>query len=156
MPLAPVAALWTIMVSLIPQVGGFLSGSVFTVLGFTRGVGVGLACLVLYLVYMNLENHVISPAIVGEAVDLSPPTTMLAALVGGAAAGVPGALVATPLCGTAKSLYLEFRHGPQPAQGRTRRRLRLPWRRRRAEADARHDGPGGDGPARRIAGSPEG
>lgn len=136
-PLAPMAALWTIMVSLIPQVGGFLSGSVFTVLGFTQGVGVGIACLALYLVYMNLENHVISPAIVGEAVDLSPPTTMLAALVGGAAAGVPGALVATPLCGTVKSLYTELRYGPVeasaggPGGAGTKPRRRWPWQRRR-------------------------
>ena len=34
---------------------------------------------------------------------------MLAALVGGAAAGVPGALVATPLIGAAKALYLDSR-----------------------------------------------
>jgi predicted PurR-regulated permease PerM len=49
--------------------------------------------------------------VVGQAVDLSPPATMLAALVGGAAAGIPGALVATPLVGAGKSLYLELRWG---------------------------------------------
>ena len=38
---------------------------------------------------------------------------MLAALVGGAALGVPGALAATPLCGTVKALYLEYRYGHQ-------------------------------------------
>ena len=38
---------------------------------------------------------------------LTPPTTMLAALIGGAAAGVPGALVATPLIGAAKSVWLD-------------------------------------------------
>jgi predicted PurR-regulated permease PerM len=34
---------------------------------------------------------------------------MVAALVGGAAAGVPGALVATPIVGAVKRLYLDFR-----------------------------------------------
>ena len=43
---------------------------------------------------------------------------MLAALIGGAAAGVPGALVATPLVGAAKSLYLELRWGEQPEVAR--------------------------------------
>jgi predicted PurR-regulated permease PerM len=63
---------------------------------------------------MTVENHVISPAVVGQAVDVSPPTSMLAALIGGAAGGVPGALVATPLVGATKQLYLQLRWGQQP------------------------------------------
>jgi predicted PurR-regulated permease PerM len=63
---------------------------------------------------MNLENHVISPAIVGQAVDVTPPTTMLAAFIGGAAGGVPGALIATPLVGAVKQLYMQLRWGKQP------------------------------------------
>ena len=110
-PLAPIAALWMVITDLIPQIGGFLGGAFFTVLAVSQSVTIGVVCLILYLIYMNLENHVISPAIVGEAVDLSPPTTMLAALVGGAAAGIPGALFATPLAGAVKQLYLEFRFG---------------------------------------------
>jgi putative heme transporter len=46
-------------------------------------------------------------------VNLSPPTTMLAAIIGGTAAGVPGALVATPLVGSVKRLYLAARHGEE-------------------------------------------
>jgi predicted PurR-regulated permease PerM len=113
-PLAPAAALWMLVVNLIPQIGGFLGGSFFTVLALTQGVGTGVACLVLYLIYQNVENHIIQPMIVGQAVDLSPPSTMLAALVGGAAAGIPGALVATPLVGATKSLYMELRWGREP------------------------------------------
>jgi putative heme transporter len=48
-------------------------------------------------------------------VNLSPPTTMLAAIIGGTAAGVPGALVATPLVGSVKRLYLVARHGDDDA-----------------------------------------
>jgi len=113
-PLAPAAALWMLVVNLIPQIGGFLGGSFFVLLALTQGVQTGIICLVLYLVYSNLENHVIQPAIVGQAVDLSPPATMLAALIGGAAAGIPGALVATPLVGATKSLYRELRWGRPP------------------------------------------
>jgi putative heme transporter len=111
-PLAPVAALWAMITDLIPQVGGFLGGSVFVTLALTAGVTTGVLALVLFVVYMSTENYVIHPAVVGKAVDLSPPTTMLAALVGGATAGVPGALVATPLVGATKALYTEIRFGP--------------------------------------------
>ncbi len=113
-PLAPVAAVWYAVVSLIPQIGGFLGTSFVTVLALTQGVVPALIVLVLVVAYMNTENYVITPAIVGEAVDLSPPVTMLAALIGGAAAGVPGALAATPLCGTVKAVYQEARFGESP------------------------------------------
>lgn len=108
-PLAPVAALWVFITDLIPQVGGFLGGVFFVTLAVTQSVTVGIIAAALFIAYLNVENHILQPAIVGERVDLSPPTTMLAALVGGAAAGVPGALVATPLVGTVKKLYLEYR-----------------------------------------------
>lgn len=132
-PLAPVAAVWYAMVSLIPQVGGFLGTSFFTILALSQGVFVGLVGLVLVVLYMNTENYVITPAIVGQSVNLAPPTTMIAVLIGGAAVGVPGALAATPLLGTLKALYLEYRFGNQHDHGPGRvgflarlKRLRLP------------------------------
>jgi predicted PurR-regulated permease PerM len=143
-PLAPVAAVWYAVVSLIPQIGGFLGTSFVTVLALTQGVVPALVVLVLVVAYMNLENYVITPAIVGEAVDLSPPVTMLAALVGGAAAGVPGALAATPLCGTVKALYMEARYGElPPSPGKVRDRL--PPRVRTALARVRRVGRAGAG-----------
>ena len=130
MPLAPVAAIWYAVVSLIPQIGGFLGTSFVTLLALTQGVVPALIVLVLVTGYMNFENYVITPAVVGESVDLSPPVTMLAALVGGAAAGVPGALAATPLVGTVKALYMEARFGEQPVEDQPlRERLPGPIRR---------------------------
>ncbi len=126
-PLAPVAAVWYAVVSLIPQIGGFLGTSFVTILALTQGVVPALIVLVLVVAYMNTENYLITPAIVGEAVDLSPPVTMLAALIGGAAAGVPGALAATPVCGTVKALYLQYRYGEVAAPPtRLRDRLEVP------------------------------
>jgi putative heme transporter len=118
-PLAPVAALWVLIVTFIPQIGGFLAAVVFTTLGFGKGPGTAVACLVLYWMYMTFENHVIQPAVVGNAVDLSAAATMLAALIGGAALGAPGAILATPLLGTTKAIYMEVRF---PDAQRTHRR----------------------------------
>jgi predicted PurR-regulated permease PerM len=139
-PLAPAAALWALVVNLIPQIGGFLTGSFFALLGFANGGTTGVLCILLYVLWMNFENHILQPAIVGEAVDLSPPTTMLAALVGGAAAGVPGALVATPLVGAAKAIYLEVRYGTPPE---ARARRPAPWARWRHRP--KDDDEGGEG-----------
>lgn len=113
-PLAPLAAIWAMFTNLIPQIGGFLSASFLFVLAVSNSVPTAIIVLVLFVIYMNIENHIIQPTIVGGAVNLTPPSTMLAAFVGGAVAGVPGAIIATPLIGTVKQLYLEFRFGGGP------------------------------------------
>ncbi|MEY4372841.1 MAG: hypothetical protein RL219_1610 [Actinomycetota bacterium] len=122
-PLAPLAAIWAMFTSLIPQIGGFLGGSFLFVLAVSNSVTTALVVIVLFVVYMNIENHFIQPAIVGNAVNLTPPSTMLAAFIGGAVAGVPGALIATPLVGAAKQLYLEFRFGHEPPERKAGSRL---------------------------------
>ena len=109
-PLAPLAGIWAAITNLIPQIGGLLGGSFFVLLAVSEGPVPGLVALLVFLVYQQLENNVIQPTVIGNAVDLTPPTTMLAALIGGAAAGVPGALVATPLVGAVKSVWMEL-HG---------------------------------------------
>lgn len=114
-PLAPLAAIWAMITDLIPQVGGFLGGSVFVMLAVTAGLVTGILALVLFIAYMSTENYLIQPMVVGSAVKLSPPVTMIAALMGGVSAGVPGALVATPLVATVKAVYIELRFG-QPAE----------------------------------------
>ena len=127
-PLAPVAAIWAMLTDLIPQVGGFLGGAFFVLLALTEGVPTALVAAAAFVLYMNFENHVIQPAIVGRSVNLTAPTTMVAAFVGGAVAGVPGALVATPLIGAAKAIYLEARGmaKPEPERRAPRRRAQPP------------------------------
>ena len=112
-PLAPIAAIWSTLTNFIPQIGGFLGGSFLVLLALTKSPATALIAAIVFLGYQQFENNVVQPAIVGSAVNLSPPATMLAALVGGAAGGVPGALVATPLLGAAKALYL-VRRGRLP------------------------------------------
>ena len=105
--------------NLIPQIGGFLGGSFFVLLAFSAGPLTGLLALIGFVAYMNFENNVIQPAIVGQSMNLSPPTTMVAALIGGAVAGVPGAMAVTPLVGTAKAIVRGLRGEPlEPPKAR--------------------------------------
>lgn len=142
-PLAPVAGLWTTLTNLIPQVGGFLGGGFFVLLALTVGPIQAVIALAVFLAYQNLENNVIQPAIVGQAVNLSPPTTMLAALAGGAAAGVPGALVATPLIGAIKAIYLDRRGDMPEPETHVRHRIRDVVRRARRRDPHDRDPPDG-------------
>jgi predicted PurR-regulated permease PerM len=108
-PLAPLVGAWVAVFDLVPQIGGAVGGIPFVVLGFTAGPLVGVACAVFFILYLQFENHILTPLVVGRSVDLSPPATMTAALVGVSAGGVVGAMVAVPLLGAAKAVYLELR-----------------------------------------------
>ena len=108
-PLAPLIAVWVAITNPIPQIGGFLGGAVFVLLAITQGAGVGVIALAIFLVYQQLENHVLQPLIIGRAVRLSPPATMVAALVGVSAGGLVGGLFAIPLLGATKAIYLSAR-----------------------------------------------
>lgn len=117
-PLTPLAAAWVALWDLVPQIGGAAGGIPFVLLGFSQGVATGMACAVFFVVYLQIENHVLGPLLVGQAVKLSPPATMIAALIGVSAGGVVGALVAVPVAGAAKAAYVELRP-PPPVESRS-------------------------------------
>lgn len=108
-PLAPLLAVWVAICNPIPQIGGFLGAVPFVALGLTRSAIVGVICLIVFLIYQQTENHVLQPLIIGRAVRLTPPATMVAALVGVAAGGVIGGLLAIPMLGASKAIYLALR-----------------------------------------------
>jgi predicted PurR-regulated permease PerM len=114
-PLTPLAAAWVALWDLVPQIGGAAGGIPFVLLGFSQGVPTGVTCAVFFVVYLQIENHVLGPLLVGQAVKLSPPATMIAALVGVSAGGVVGALLAVPTAGAAKAAYVELR-GSRPVE----------------------------------------
>jgi predicted PurR-regulated permease PerM len=108
-PITPLAAVWVAMWDLVQQIGGAMGGIPFVMLAFTQGAGTGVTCAIIFIIYLQIENHILQPLLVGQAVKLSPPATMTAALIGVSAGGVVGALVAVPLVGAAKAVYQEVR-----------------------------------------------
>ncbi|MFP5318108.1 MAG: AI-2E family transporter [Acidimicrobiia bacterium] len=108
-PLAPLVAVWVALFDLVPQIGGAMGGIPFVLLGLTRGAGTAAICAVFFVLYLQFENNILSPLIVGRAVKLSPLATMTAALIGVSAGGVVGALLAVPVVAAAKVVYVELR-----------------------------------------------
>ncbi len=113
-PLAPVLGVWAALTNLIPQIGGLLGGVVIFVFALTQGIVIALVCTALFVAFMTLENNAISPVIIGKAVNLSPLAATVVMLLGAAAGGVLGAIIATPLAGVVKIAYHEFRPTPAP------------------------------------------
>ena len=108
-PLAPLLAVWVAICNPMPQIGGFLGAVPFVAFGLTRGAVTGVICLVVFLIYQQTENHLLQPLIIGRAVRLTPPSTMVAALIGVAAGGVIGGMLAIPLLGATKAIYMALR-----------------------------------------------
>ena len=113
-PLTPLLAVWAAITSLIPQVGGFLGFAVIVLVSLTQGVGSAAAMGLLFFVYMTFNNNVLNPIVVGHAVRLSPPVTMVAALAGFSVAGVVGSLLAVPTIGAIKAVTTYLRHHDDP------------------------------------------
>jgi predicted PurR-regulated permease PerM len=115
-PFPGLIALFVALVDLIPLVGAALGATVAGLAAFTQSVQIGIAVLVFFLVYQQVENHLIQPLVYSRAVSLNPLTVLVAVLVLGQAAGILGALLAVPVAGIARAV------------------LRDVWRHRRAAA----------------------
>jgi predicted PurR-regulated permease PerM len=115
-PLTPLLAANVMVFDLVPQIGGAAGGVPFVVMGFTHSALTGVLCAVFFMLYLQFENNILSPLVVGQAVKLSPPATMAAALIGVAAGGVVGALCAVPFVGAMKIVYLELWGTPTEQQ----------------------------------------
>jgi predicted PurR-regulated permease PerM len=97
------------VLDLVPLAGATLaaiivSTVVFIELGWIKGVAV----VVFFLVYQQLENHVLQPVIYGRTVQLSPLTVLIAVLIGAQLAGILGALAAIPVAGIAQAILREL------------------------------------------------
>jgi predicted PurR-regulated permease PerM len=95
-PFAFVLALLVGLFDLVPLVGATIAGIIVCGVGFTQGIGIGIACIVLVVVYQQIENHVLQPVIMGKNVDISPLAVTFSVLVGAALLGMLGALLAIP------------------------------------------------------------
>ncbi|HVL63962.1 MAG TPA: AI-2E family transporter [Actinomycetota bacterium] len=104
----PVAlALWVAIAALIPLVGATIGAVPAVVVAFATSFGLGLATLVYFIVYQQIENYVIAPRIMTKAVDVSPAAVLLAALIGGTLLGFVGALMAIPAAASIKLIVHE-------------------------------------------------
>jgi len=112
--LAPVVAVWAFVWNFVPQIGGFMGGVPLVLFALVSGPAQALVASGLFITYQLLENHVIQPAIIGAAIDVPPWGTLLAALAGGAAAGVLGAVLFTPLVGVVRVIRAELRRDDFP------------------------------------------
>jgi predicted PurR-regulated permease PerM len=93
--------------NLVPLVGPFIAGGLAVIIALVSGEPLKAvwAALVL-LAVQQIDNHLISPNVMGRTVQLHPVVVMLALLVGASFAGLFGMLVVVPLVAMAKIIFL--------------------------------------------------
>ena len=96
------------LLDLIPLAGATLAAVIVTTVAFLDSTQAGVVVLIFFVVYQQLENHVLQPLVYGRTVRLSPLAVLVAVLVGAELAGVLGALGAIPLAGTIQVLVVDW------------------------------------------------
>ncbi len=84
---------------LIPLAGATIALIVVGTIAFLHSIPAGIVVVVFFIIYQQLENHILQPVIYGKTVKLSPLTVLIAVLIGAALAGIIGALAAIPIAG---------------------------------------------------------
>ncbi len=109
------------LLDVIPMIGATLGAVIVTLIGLATDPTIGLACVVFYVIYQQVENYVIYPRVMARSVDIPGSLIVIAALIGAGLLGVVGALLAIP---TAAALLLVFREVVVPAPRRPLSRVR--------------------------------
>lgn len=113
-PYAVALGLIVALLDLIPLAGATIAAVLVSTVAFLDDVTVGVVVLVFFLLYQQLENHVLQPVVYGRTVQLSPLAVLIAVLIGSSLAGVVGALGAIPVAGALQVILrdqLEHRRG---------------------------------------------
>jgi predicted PurR-regulated permease PerM len=103
-PFALALGLLVAILDLIPLAGATLGAIIVTLVALTDSVTSGLIVLGFFVIYQQLENHLLQPIVYGRTVKLSPLAILISVLIGAEVAGVIGALAAIPVAGTIQIL----------------------------------------------------
>jgi predicted PurR-regulated permease PerM len=98
-PFAGVLGLWVGFADLLPLVGATIGAIPTIAIAFLHSTGAGIAVVVWYIVYQQIENHILQPVVMSRTVNLNPLLVLLSVLVGVELAGFVGALLAIPAAG---------------------------------------------------------
>jgi predicted PurR-regulated permease PerM len=119
-----------------PIIGPIIAAVPAILIGLTISPAAALAAAIVYTAIQQLENNLLVPKVIGDAVDLHPAVMILALVAGGALFGIGGAILAAPTVAIGRDLYrYTFRrlHGDGPevaylaaAPAKVRTAARLP------------------------------
>ncbi len=88
-----------------PIIGPVLSAVPALLIGISLSPAAAVAVIIVYVGIQQLENNLLVPKVMGDAVELHPAVVILALVVGGALFGIGGAILAAPTVATGRDVY---------------------------------------------------
>jgi predicted PurR-regulated permease PerM len=98
-PFAVALGVLVAVLDLIPLAGATLAAIIVSLVAFLDSTTSGVITVVFFVVYQQLENHLLQPVVYGRTVQLSPLVVLISILIGAEVAGILGALGAIPIAG---------------------------------------------------------
>jgi len=86
-----------LVAALIPLIGHFIGATIVTLIALTQSVAIGAIAFVAYIIYVQIENYVVTPRIMKRALNVPGAVTIVAALIGSSLLGLVGGLLAVPV-----------------------------------------------------------
>lgn len=93
------------ILELLPIIGPIIAAVPAVLLAATAGPEAAIAAIALYLLVQQVENNLLVPKIQGDAVELHPSAVMFSLVVGGAIAGLLGAILALPIAAAGRNVF---------------------------------------------------
>jgi predicted PurR-regulated permease PerM len=107
-PYAVALGLIVALLDLIPLAGATIAMIIIAGVAFLHTILAGIVVIVFFVIYQQVENHVLQPIIYNRTVALSPLAILVSVLVGAEVAGVLGALAAIPVAGSIQVLIVDY------------------------------------------------
>lgn len=104
------------VLELVPIIGPIIAAIPAILIGASISPAAALAAIALYTIIQQVENHLLVPKVMGDAVDLHPAVVILALIIGGSLFGLWGAILAAPVVALGRDLY---RYGFRRLEGGT-------------------------------------
>ena len=95
---SPIAIGMIVLVAaLIPLIGHFLGCAIVTLIALTQSVPIGAIAFIAYVVYVQIENYIVTPRIMKRTLSVPGAVTIISALIGSSLLGLVGGLLAVPV-----------------------------------------------------------
>lgn len=113
-PYAALIALFVAIADLIPLIGATLGAVVALIAAGVHSLTAFIIIAVFFVLYQQLENHILQPLILARTVKLNPLTVLVSILIAVELAGILGAFLAIPAAGIIQVIIRDIwdhRHG---------------------------------------------
>jgi predicted PurR-regulated permease PerM len=107
-PYAVALGLIVAILDLIPLAGATIAMVIIGGVSFLHSIPAGVIVVIFFLIYQQLENHILQPVVYNRTVQLSPLVILISVLLGAALAGILGALAAIPVAGAIQVLIVDY------------------------------------------------